>query len=125
MVTYTDSAKELVTRLAQIDASIKTLETKRRAIVDNLAAQGYAGCNVPSISGDIMVSLSSGYSNSLDEEKMKEGFADEYGSILSAKREEVKITYSDVKASKMLTASQLESVTEKVKATVKATIRRS
>lgn len=124
MPQYNEDVKAKVSRLAQIDATIKTLEGQRKAIVDEIISEGYRGCNIPSTSGDQVLNLSSGEGSAIDTDKAKSLYGADYDAVLKDKQSKVEVTITDMRNSKRLSSSQLAEITIKVAATVRATIRR-
>lgn len=121
---YTDAMKTVVSELARIDSTITTLEEQREELVQKLIVMGCTGQTVPSVSGDIAVTLSRGYELKLNDEKANAIIPDTYADLLDRKRESVKLTVSDVRKSKAVSEDVIESISDMVYATVKATVRR-
>lgn len=120
---YTDAMKTVVSELARIDSTITTLEEQRKELVQKLIIMGCTGQTVPSVSGDIVVTLSKGYELKLNDEKASAIIPDTYADLLDRKRESVKLTVSDVRKSKAVSEEVIQSISDTVYATVKATIR--
>lgn len=120
---YTDEMKAIVSKLARIDSAIDTLTEQRKAEVQRLIELGCTGQNVPSTSGEIEVRLTCGYESKLNDEKAIELFPDEYAYLLEKKKATVRLTYTDVKRSDRVSWADLEKASDKVYATVKATVK--
>ena len=122
-VEYTDEVKAIASKLARIDSAISTLEEQRKAEVQRLIELGCTGQSVPSTSGDIVVTLSAGFESKLNEDKAQEVIPDTYGILLEKKKEQVKLTVTDLRRSKMVPSDVIEEVCDTVYATVKATVK--
>ena len=120
---YTDEVKAIASKLARIDSAISTLEEQRKAEVQRLIELGCTGQHVPSTSGEIEVCLTCGYETKLNEEKARELFPDEYAYLLKKKQEAVKLNYTDVKKSNRVSWTILDEASDKVYATVRATVK--
>lgn len=121
---YTPEMKAVVSELARIDSTISTLEDQRKELVQKLIVMGCTGQTIPSTSGDIVVTLSRGYELKLNDEKANAIIPDTYADLLDRKKETVKLTVSDVRKSKAVPEDVIESISDMVYATVKATVRR-
>lgn len=120
---YTPEMKAVVSELARIDSTISTLEDQRKELVQKLIVMGCTGQTVPSMSGDIVVTLSRGYELKLNDEKANAIIPDTYADLLDRKKETVKLTVSDVRKSKAVPEDVIESISDMVYATVKATVK--
>lgn len=114
------NAEEMATELFKCDSQIKTWEKKRRDVIQWFVDNGFAGKEVMTKSGDYKVAFSPGIQRALNVDRLVSEIGIElYERLLSKKKDGVKLSLSDV--SNLI---DVDAVSDDVKATVKATLRK-
>lgn len=120
MTEYIKEVTELITEIAKADGQIKSWTKKREDLKKAALILGLRDCEVPTKSGDMMVSFSSGYENRLNELKAIRVIGSEsYLRRLIEKQNDVRLTLSDFKDVK-----DVSSIADRVEVGVKIEVKK-